>query len=168
MPALANLTEKSSKFLTLIAAIGLILMTLIVGWQVFGRYVLGQSPDWSEQASLALMIWYVCLAAAAGVHENFHIRIAALENKASQKYRRIMRILCHIIVMLCGLAMLVFGAQLVAETWSHTVPTLPISRGVVYLAVPISGALIALFSIEHLLNTRSAVIKKSESLSQWN
>jgi len=50
----------ASRGLTLLSAIGLILMTLIVGWQVFGRYVLNQSPDWSEQAALALMIWYIC------------------------------------------------------------------------------------------------------------
>ncbi|HWM28732.1 MAG TPA: TRAP transporter small permease subunit, partial [Woeseiaceae bacterium] len=51
------------------AGIGLLLMTLIIGWQVFARYVLNDSPAWAEQAALLLMIWYVMFAAAAGVRE---------------------------------------------------------------------------------------------------
>jgi TRAP-type C4-dicarboxylate transport system permease small subunit len=61
-------------------AAGLVLMTAIIGWQVFGRFVLGSSPAWAEQAALILMIWYVFFAAAAGVREGFHIRILALQS----------------------------------------------------------------------------------------
>ena len=64
---LTNITHFTADWLVRVAAVGLVLMTLIIGWQVFGRYVLNSSPSWSEQASLALMIWYVSLAAAAGV-----------------------------------------------------------------------------------------------------
>jgi len=141
----------ASRGLTLLSAIGLILMTLIVGWQVFGRYVLNQSPDWSEQAALALMIWYICLAGAAGVHENFHIRIVFLEQKASPKLKKLMGLTSHGVTFLIGLAMGVFGLQLVMQTWSHAVPTLAVTRGMVYLAIPIGGFLIALFSLTHFL-----------------
>ena len=70
-----------SRLLIAFGAIGLLAMTAIIGWQVFGRLVLNSSPSWTEQASLILMIWYVMFAAAAGVYEGFHIRIALLEEK---------------------------------------------------------------------------------------
>ena len=84
---LARITHASADILVKTAAIGLVAMTLIAGWQVFGRYVLNSSPSWSEQAALTLMIWYVSLAAAAGVREGFHIRIAAVENAVGAKTR---------------------------------------------------------------------------------
>ena len=62
-------------------------MTGIIGWQVFGRFVLNSSPSWSEQAALMLMIWYVFLAAAAGICEGFHIRITLFEDSLSAKDR---------------------------------------------------------------------------------
>lgn len=62
-------------------SVALVLVTGIISWQVFGRFVLNSSPSWTEQAALLLMIWYVMLGAAAGVKEGFHIRIALFEQK---------------------------------------------------------------------------------------
>ena len=41
------------------SALGLVGMTLIIGWQVFARYVLNAAPSWTEQASLLLMLWFI-------------------------------------------------------------------------------------------------------------
>jgi TRAP-type C4-dicarboxylate transport system permease small subunit len=140
----------ASRLLIGIAAAGLIAMTLIIGWQVLGRYVLGASPSWSEQAAQVLMIWFAFLAAAAGVREGFHIRIVALEEAATPRIRRAMQIMASLVVGGCGLAMLVLGGELVIRTWSHTIPSLGLSRGVGYLGLPISGGLILVFALEQM------------------
>ncbi|MBR0550892.1 TRAP transporter small permease [Sphingomonadaceae bacterium LXI357] len=132
-------------------AVGLIAMTAIIGYQVFGRYILHASPSWAEEASLLLMIWYVFFAAAAGVHEQFHIRITALENAVSPAIRRPMRWFVHGCVALAGLSLAIWGSELVRLTWDHEIPTLGLSRGFAYLPLPLSGVLMILFSIEHLL-----------------
>lgn len=148
---LARFTHIAADLLIKAAAFGLVLMTVIVGWQVFGRYVLNSTPSWSEQAALTLMIWYVAFAAAAGVRQGFHIRIVALEEAAPPRVRKWMQVLSNTIVGLCGAAMLVWGGELVLRTWSHVVPSLGIPRGLTYLALPISGALMALFAFEQVL-----------------
>lgn len=148
---LANVTRVAADMLVKAGALGLVLMTVIIGWQVFGRYVLNSTPSWSEQAALALMIWYVSLAAAAGVRLGFHIRIVALEEAVPPVLRQVMQVASHLIVGLCGAAMLVWGGELVMRTWSHSVPSLGIPRGLVYLGLPISGALMALFALEQVL-----------------
>ncbi len=133
-----------------IGAFGLVLMTAIIGWQVFGRYVLEDSPDWSEPAALALMIWYVSFAAAAGVREGFHIRITALQDALPSGLRRLLYRFCDVVVGMCGVVMLIWGIELVIGTWQHKVPGLGLSRGMVYLCLPIAGALIAIFALERL------------------
>lgn len=160
----AALTRRASSILMALAAFGLVIVTVIIGWQVFGRYVLHSSPSWSEQASLTLMIWYVCFAAAAGVKEGFHIRIVALENAVPAKVSVIMRVLSQITVAICGLALLVYGAELTARTWQHVIPSLGIPRGFAYLALPISGLLILLFSLEniaHEINGKNTTQKEN-------
>ena len=47
--------------------------------------------------------------------------------------------------------MFVWGGELVLRTWSHVVPSLGIPRGLTYLALPLSGALMALFALEQVL-----------------
>ena len=148
---LSNVTRVAADLLVKAAAFGLVLMTVIVGWQVFGRYVLNSTPSWSEQAALTLMIWYVALAAAAGVQQGFHIRIVALEEAVSPGVRKWMQIISNSIVGLCGAAMFLWGGELVLRTWSHVVPSLGIPRGLTYLALPLSGALMALFALEQVL-----------------
>jgi TRAP-type C4-dicarboxylate transport system permease small subunit len=147
----ANFTRIAADLLIKTAAFGLVLMTVIVGWQVFGRYVLNSTPSWSEQAALTLMIWYVALAAAAGVRQGFHIRIVALEEAVPPGVRKWMQVVSNTIVGLCGAAMFIWGGELVLRTWSHVVPSLGIPRGLTYLALPISGALMALFAFEQVL-----------------
>lgn len=149
---LARVTHKAADALLIVSAIGLLLMTFIVGWQVFGRYVLGSSPSWAEQSALTLMIWFVFLGGAAGVRDGFHIRIIAVENMVSKPSRKKMRVLSNAFVGMCGLAMLWWGGELVMRTWSHVIPSLGIPRGMAYLAIPIAGALIALFSVERILD----------------
>ncbi len=154
---LSRLANRSSQLLLILSASALLLMTFIIGWQVFGRFVLGSSPSWSEQAALTLMIWFVFLAGAAGVKEKFHIRIIALENALSASPRKKMQLMSHVIVGLCGLAMLWWGGELVVRTWSHIIPSLGLPRGVAYLAIPITGALISLFSLDHILHPEKDV-----------
>ena len=139
--------DRLADLLAKIAAAGLIAMTLVVGWQVFGRYVLESSPSWSEQTALFLMIWYVFLAAGAGVWERFHIRIDILEQRFDDETRRRLRIAIHALIAAMGLVLLVFGAQLVWLVRDHVIPSLGISRAFAYIPIPVTGALIAIFSI---------------------
>ena len=145
--ALAN---RMADLLVKIAAAGLLVVTAIIGWQVFGRYILNSSPSWTEQASLLLMIWYVFLAAAAGVWERFHIRIEILEQSWTEANRRRLRIAIHALVAMMGLALLAYGAILAWDVRVHVIPSLGISRAWAYVVIPFAGLLIALFSLARI------------------
>jgi TRAP-type C4-dicarboxylate transport system permease small subunit len=142
------LSRRISLFARWFSAAGLVLMTLIMAWQVFARYVLNASPAWAEQAALLLMIWFVMFAAAAGVREGFHIRIGVLADNLEGRAGMLMRLLAHGVVGLFGIAMAVWGAEIVQETWRHVIPTLGISRGFAYLPIAINGVLIFGFALE--------------------
>ncbi|MBV6650757.1 MAG: hypothetical protein KI789_13615, partial [Hoeflea sp.] len=49
-----------------LAGIGLVILTVIFGWLVFGRYVLNSTPTWVEQISLLLVVFIAFLGASAG------------------------------------------------------------------------------------------------------
>lgn len=162
--ALSRLSEKASVLVKWFAGTGLIIMTAIIAWQVFARYVLNASPAWAEQAALLLMIWYVMFAAAAGVREGFHIRIVVFAESLPGKPRRIIRLISHTIVGLFGLAMVWWGIELVREVWQHVIPTLGLSRGYAYVPIPIAGALIFSFALEHVI----ADAREREVSQLWN
>ena len=150
------MANRVSRWLIGFGSFGLMAMTAIIAWQVFGRFVLNSSPSWTEQASLILMIWYVMFAAAAGVHEGFHIRIAILEEKLGERARPILRLVA-VIVGLLGLVLMVYGAQLCWLVRDNVVPSLGVSRAVAYIPLPISGLLMALFALPQIASGRHPV-----------
>lgn len=146
----SDLADRMADLLVKGAAAGLLLVTAVIGWQVFGRFVLQSSPSWTEQAALLLMIWYVFLAAAAGVWERFHIRIEILEQSWTPQNRRRLRIAIHALVALMGVVLLVYGAMLAWDVRVHVIPSLGISRAWAYVVIPFAGLLIALFSLARI------------------
>lgn len=139
--------ERISDWLIRIGAAGLVAMTGVICWQVFGRFVLNSSPSWTEQTALLLMIWYVFFAAAAGVWQRFHIRIELLEQRLTDDRRGRLRIAIHSLIALFGLMLLLYGAQLAWLVRDHVVPSLGISRAFAYLPIPVAGLLTTVFSI---------------------
>ena len=159
--AISDASEKVSVFAKWFSGLGLLIMTAIIAMQVFARYVLNDSPAW---AALLLMIWYVFIAAAAGVREGFHIRIAVFADNLPDGLRRPVEFVAHALVVVFGVAMAVFGVQLAQETWQHVIPTLGISRGYAYIPISISGVLITGFAIEQLI----ADLRSTEVSKSWN
>lgn len=162
--AIAALNRRVSLAARWFANLGLVVMTVIVAWQVFARYVLNASPAWAEQAALLLMIWYVLLAAAAGVREGFHIRITVFADALPPRPRRLAAVLVHVAVGGFGAAMIWWGIELAAATWQHVIPTLNLPRGVAYIPLPLAGLLMLLFSLEHI----AAVLAGREVAPAWN
>ncbi|MCA3700836.1 TRAP transporter small permease [Brevundimonas sp.] len=151
MSGLAFVSRMISRATLMLAGVGLLAMTGIIGWQVFARYVLNASPAWAEQAALVLLIWYVMIAAAVGVREGFHIALELGEGAMSERANGVVRVIAMIVTLAFGAAMGVWGGELVARVWSHDIPTLGLSRGFAYLPLPIAGWLMVFFAIEHLI-----------------
>ena len=151
LSVLAAVSRWISRVTLVFAATGLVVMTAVIGWQVFARYVLSDSPAWAEAASLALMVWFILLAAAVGVREQFHIGMTAATNAMPPAMAKLSRAFSLFMVGAFGAAMGVWGGELVIRTWEIEIATLGISRGFSYLPLPIAGWLIVFFSVEHLI-----------------
>lgn len=133
------------------SAAGLVLMTLFVAWQVFARYVLNSSPSWTEPASLLLMSWFILLGSAVGVRERDHLGFEIGLHFASRGLRFVMLLVTEVLVAGFGAAMAWYGFELARETWSANMAGLSIPQGMDYLPLAFGGALIALFSLEKLV-----------------
>lgn len=133
------------------AGIGLVGMTAIVAWQVFGRYVLGSTPRYAEATAIMLMAWFIFLGAAVGVRERYHLGFDVLLYFVSYRTKQILRTISDIVVFAFGAGMAFYGGQLVAHSWGVAIPTLGLPGGMTYVPLTLGGVLICLFTIERLL-----------------
>ena len=134
-----------------IAGTGLVLMTVFISWQVFGRFVLNDTPTWTETSSILIMGWFLLLGAAAGIREGNHLSFDVLLYVVSDRTKQIFFTISDFVVIAFGSGMVGYGIQLAAKTWPSTIPNLGISGGVAFLALITGGALIVIYSVERLL-----------------
>lgn len=145
------ITYALSRLALLGAGLGVLCMTVLVFWSIFGRYVLNDTPTWTEPAVLLLMSWFILLGAAVGVREKGHMGFDLGLAVAPPQLRFVLRIVTEVLVCGFGIAMLVYGTELAAGNWAGMTPMLGISQGWDLVPMAIGGALIALFSFERLI-----------------
>ena len=143
--------KKLSSLILIIASIGLVIMTIIITWQIFDRYILNDTPNWSERSAIFLLNWYVMLGVSVGVHEDFHLGLVFLKNRAKGVVKRMINSFIYLTVGIFAGYMFYYGIVLMQQTWTHIMPSLGISTAYSYLPLPISAILIIIFVIEHLI-----------------
>ena len=130
---------------------GLIAVICAVSWQVFGRYVLNNTPTWAESLALLLVLYVTMLGVAVGVRDSGHIGLESLLVLAPDWLRIKLEFLIHFLILVFGACMAYSCASLAESVWSYGLPTLGISEGWKYVPATICGVLIVMFSIEHLI-----------------
>lgn len=130
---------------------GLLLLVLAVSYQVIGRYVFNDTPTWAESGAVLLVLYVTMLGMAVGVRDAGHIGLESLLVLAPEALRLKMELLIHALVLLFGLVMAWYCAELAASVWEYKLPTLGISEAFKYLPAAVAGVLVALFSSEHIV-----------------
>jgi TRAP-type C4-dicarboxylate transport system permease small subunit len=134
-----------------ISAICLVVMTVIIPWGVFTRYVLNRGSEWPEPLAILLMIVFSFFAAAVCYRDGLHISVMAVPDSVPPKARLVLGLLSEAGMVVISIFMLIWGIELVKVTWNQVIAEFPIvSVGLTYLPVPVGGTITLLFIIERL------------------
>lgn len=134
-----------------LAGTGLVVMSCIVLWQVFVRFVLNWGQAWTELSSIMIMSWFIFLGAAVGVRENYHLGFDVLLYVLPKGSKKILRTISDVVVVAFAIGMIVYGIDLMRLQWAERMPALGISGAFRYLPLVAGGVLIVLFSVERIV-----------------
>jgi len=151
--AVSRLLDRVALGVLWFSAAGLVAMTLIIGWHVFARRILNDTPHWSETGSVLIMFWYSLLGAAIGVRSQGHIGLVFFRDLLPRGGRLAFDVLINLLVAAFGAALLWYGNDIMQTTWNQDIPTVGVSVGILYLPFPLAGVLIIAFAFEHVLRT---------------
>lgn len=134
-----------------IAGSALVLISAVVPWAVFTRYVLNSAASWPEPMAVLLTIVLTFFGAAACYRLRLHMNVSFFADMLPAPLRRVVDFVVESLMGLFALFMVVWGIRLVEATWDNSIADFPsLSVGVTYLPIPIGGALLLLFVIEHM------------------
>ena len=134
-----------------IAGVALVLISAVIPWAVFTRYVLNSASSWPEPTAVLLTIVLTFFGAAACYRLRLHMNVSLVVNTLPPGYRRVTDLVVELLMATIALFMVIWGARLVEATWHNTIADFPfLSTGITYLPIPIGGAILFLFVVEHL------------------
>jgi len=135
------------------------LLVLVVVWQVFTRQVLNSPSAWTEELARYTFVWVGLFATALVFSERGHIAVDFVVKKFSPAAQKVVAVVVQLAIIFFAVAVLVYGGIRAANgAWNQSLSALPTQVGVMYLAMPICGAMIAFYAIYHLL----AVLRDTE------
>ena len=143
--------DQFCRLVIIVAGVALVGLVAMMGWMVFGRYVLNDTPTWVERAATLSILCIALPVAAVGVRERFHLSVLGFREALPLQVQRWIAVGCDTLVGLFGLAMMVHSHQLVDMVWNFRIPLLGISQGWTYVPLMVCGGLITLFAIEQVL-----------------
>lgn len=142
----------------MISGTGLVLMTAFISWQVFGRFVLNDTPTWTESYSVLIMGWFIFLGAAVGIREGYHLSFDVFLYLMPDRVKQVMHTLSDIVVIAFGGGMVAFGYQLAAATWQTTIPNIGLPGGAAFVAIISGGVLMVLFTLERIARRYAGLV----------
>jgi len=135
-----------------VAGACLVIITLIVPYGVFTRYVLNSAASWPEPMAVLLMIVLSFLSAVVCYREHLHIGVGVLPALLVGPAKIWLGWFIELCMLATNLFMLWWGIRLVQATWHQSLAEFPgLPAGLGYLPIPIGGALTTLFVIERFL-----------------
>lgn len=123
-----------------------------VSWQVFARQVLDSPSGWSEVLAKYLFIWMGLFGSALVFGERGHIAVDVAVRRLPEKVQIAVTVVVQLAILTFASLVLVWGGFRVSSlAWDQVLPGLPLKVGLLYLALPISGILILLYTLYHLI-----------------
>src|SRR5882672_4548531 len=117
-----------------IAGVVMLIMTIIIPYGVFMRYVVNSPASWPEPAGILLMVLFSFIGGGAAYRAKAHIAVSTLLNMLNDTNRLRMERIADVGMGIIALFMIRWGVLLVQATWYNTIAEFPeLSVGVTYL-----------------------------------
>jgi TRAP-type C4-dicarboxylate transport system permease small subunit len=135
-----------------VAGVSLVLISAVIPWGVYTRYVLNSAASWPEPAAVLLAIVLTFIGAAACYRVGAHMNVAILVRALAPPWRTLVELAAEALMALISLFMVIWGWALVETTWHQSIAEFPfLSVGLTYLPIPVGGLVTLLFVIERML-----------------
>jgi TRAP-type C4-dicarboxylate transport system permease small subunit len=150
MQFLSSLNKRLNSITTGVIIVFAVAMTVIVGYQVFRRYVMNASLIWSEEAARYLMVWITFLGSSVALKRGGHIKVTIIMDLLPKRSHHFVVLGSYAVVSFTLLVITYHGLKLAITNMHQLSPALQMPIGIVYFCLPIGGSLMMLQMVERI------------------
>lgn len=142
---------------------GMAAISIVIPYEVAGRYFLGSMPIWSGEVTTFSLVWVSMLGAAVGLPRGYQIGMTSLIDKLPGGMGRFVKILGHLITLAILSVLVIFGLEQTLLNINQTSPAMQISMAIPYTAIPAGSALMWLVTLEKTLGILTGAREETEA-----
>ena len=135
-----------------ICCAALVVISAVIPWAVYTRYVINRASSWPEPLAVLLTIVVTFLGAGACYRQGLHMNMTVGTDRLPASLRRVSALVSELLMGAMAVFMVVWGLKLVSATWANSVDEFPwLSVGITYMPIPLGGFVLGMFVLERLL-----------------
>ncbi|RBW67960.1 TRAP transporter small permease [Bacillus taeanensis] len=157
MSMIMKAIDKFNKVLGVVLALLLMVMSAVIFYQVFSRFVLKDSLRWSEELARYIMVWSVFIGSALAIRKLELISVDAIKELMSDKAKALLNVIVYLICIVFLAVLVNYGFEMVGNVTKQTSPAMNISMAWAYAAIPVG-------SIFMIINCAAVIIDNAMKL----
>ncbi len=144
---LKNLSCFINKIAIAITGILLVFLTVLIFSGVVANFAFGKPLEWQYETTLVCLSWVVFIGMSMTFAAKEHMALKFVVDALKPKTRAVWTNVIDVLLIIFLIIGVVNGISVTQSTWGTFYQTIPVSRGIFYVAFPIGAA----FSIVHLM-----------------
>jgi len=151
MKKFVNLLEKIQTFCGILIFLALAIVVFI---QILSRFIFHNPVIWSEEVARFLLFWMVLIGASTAVKNKTHFitEFITPEKIKNQTLQKIFRLIPDLCILLFGVLITIFGYEYFKMGRFRIGPGSGINMQYIFVAIPIAGVSMIIYSFYHVLN----------------
>jgi TRAP-type C4-dicarboxylate transport system permease small subunit len=133
-----------------IAALAVLGLVGVQGWQVIARYLLNDSPGWTEPVAVLLLVSAMSFGSATAVHARTHFAFSLLAQRARPPLRRVLVGIQHTVVLSIGAVLAYWSGRLLLDGLALRMAGAPLPQSANFAPLLAGSALMVLFAAQAL------------------
>ena len=143
-------------------------MVVVGTYQIVTRYFFGRPSTVSEELLTYSFTWMALLSSALVFGKRDHMRMGFLADKITGTPRKVLEIISEcLVLLLAAVVMLYGGVSIMKLTMTQVTASLGIPMGTVYTVLPLSGALIVVYSVLNIIDLATDSVEEHSLAGVW-
>ncbi|MBY8909807.1 TRAP transporter small permease [Salinicoccus roseus] len=142
-----------ARIMEVIMTVSLLLTVTVTFIQVLFRYVLGMPLPWAQEFLMLCFVYSIFSGAAVLVYKNEHLTVDLFDN-LGRGMDKVLKVLESVVAIFVLGVFVYFGMDLVNQNFAtgQTLGLLPVQRAYLYMAIPVSAAVMIYFYIRRFFS----------------
>ena len=150
--SLKYINDTFQKIASILASTLIGLMTLVILYMVYFRYILNDTPYWSEEVARCMMLWMTFIVLPVSYRLGSNVALEILLGKLKGNLLILLEIFIHLLILAFIINFFYLSLNFVKSGMMARAYSFDLQIGYIYLVLPISFIFMFLVSIEFLLN----------------